>query len=116
MLGAVQVLVGVVAVLQAAFLVLEMALWDTPTGHRIFRITPAFAKEARVLAANKGLYNGFLSAGLVWALWLGSTPVAIFFLLCVLVAGVFGGLTASRSILFVQALPAAVALAGALLL
>jgi putative membrane protein len=103
-------------VLQAAFLVLEMALWDTPTGHRIFHITPEFARQARALAANQGLYNGFLSAGLFWSLWLGATSVALFFLACVLAAGVFGGLTASRNILFVQALPAAVAIAGVLLL
>lgn len=112
-------LVGIVAVLQAAFLVLEMVLWDTPTGHRIFHITPAFAKESKVLAANQGLYNGFLSAGLIWGIWLGrpdGAGVLFFFLGCVLIAGLYGALTVGRNILFVQALPAAVALAGVILL
>lgn len=112
-------LVGIVAVLQTLFAVLEMVLWDTPTGHRIFRTTPAFAREARVLAANQGLYNLFLAAGLAWGVWLGrplGAGVLFFFLGCVLVAGIFGGLTASRNIFFVQALPAAIALLGVILL
>lgn len=115
---AANLLVGLVALLQTAFLLLEMVLWDSPTGHRIFRITPAFAKESKVLAANQGLYNGFLSAGLIWGLWLGDAgdPIKLFFLGCVLVAGLYGGATASRNILFVQALPAAIAIAGVLLL
>jgi putative membrane protein len=115
---AVALLVAIVALLQAAFLVIEMFLWDTPTGHRIFRITPEFARQSKVLAANQGLYNGFLSAGLFWSLWLGrpGDAVTLFFLLCVLVAGLYGGLTASRNILFVQALPAAIAILGVLTL
>ena len=115
---AVNFLVGIVALLQAAFLVLEMVLWDTPTGHKMFRITPAFARESKVLAANQGLYNGFLAAGLIWGIWLGEAgdPVKLFFLACVLIAGLYGGATASRNIFFVQALPAAIAIAGVLLL
>jgi len=90
-----------------------MFLWDKPLGLRAFRLTPELAKASKVLAANQGLYNGFLVAGLVWALYLGAsgTPVKVFFLGCVVVAGVFGALTSSRRILWVQALPGAVALA-----
>ena len=95
------------------FLVLEMFLWEKPLGLRIFGLTPEFAKASRALAANQGLYNGFIAAGLVWGLSLGSTgdSIKIFFLGCVIVAGVFGALTANRRILWVQALPAAIALA-----
>jgi len=115
---AVALLVAITALLQAAFLVIEMFLWDTPTGHRIFHLTPEFARESKVLAANQGLYNGFLSAGLFWCLWLGRTSdhVTLFFLGCMLVAGIYGGLTAGRNILFVQALPAAIAILGVLTL
>ena len=90
-----------------------MFLWDTPYGRRTFGLTQELATATRSLAANQGLYNGFLAAGLVWGLALGSsgTAVKVFFLACVLVAGVFGGLTASRKILWVQALPGAIALA-----
>lgn len=112
-------LVGVVAVLQFAFMLLEMVFWDTPTGHRLFHISPQFARESRVLAANQGLYNGFLGVGLVWGIWLGRPeggPVLFFFLGCVLLAGLYGGFTATRNIFFVQALPAAIALLGVLLL
>ena len=108
------VLTGLVAALHAGFLVLEMALWDTPTGRRVFRTTPEFSAATKALAANQGLYNGFLAAGLVWSLTLGAAgaPVAVFFLSCVVVAGVFGAATVGRTILFVQALPAAAALAA----
>ena len=112
-------LVAIVALLQAAFLVIEMVLWDTPTGHKMFHMTPEFARQSKVLAANQGRYNGFLSAGLFWGLWLGrpdGAGVMLFFLVCVLIAGLYGGLTASRNILFVQALPAAIAIAGVVLL
>ncbi len=104
--------VGVVAALHAGFLVLEMALWDTPTGRRIFGLTPEMAAATKSLAANQGLYNGFLAVGLVWSLLLGAAgrPVAVFFLACVVVAGVFGAATVNRRILVVQALPAALAL------
>ncbi len=107
------VLVGLVAVLHLYFLVLEMFLWNTPFGRRTFALTPAFAAESKSLAANQGLYNGFLAAGLAWGLVLGEAgyAVKVFFLACVIVAGVFGALTANRKILFVQALPGALALA-----
>lgn len=105
--------VGLVALLHLCFLVLEMFLWNTPRGRRAFGLTPEFAAQTRVLAANQGLYNGFLAAGLLWGLWLGPAggAVKVFFLSCVLVAGLFGAATASRKILFVQALPAALGLA-----
>jgi putative membrane protein len=107
----------VVAALHVYFLILEMFLWERPAGRRAFGSTPEFAKATRVLAANQGLYNGFLAAGLAWGLWLGDGGVAIksFFLGCVVVAGIFGALTASRKILFIQALPASVALMAMLL-
>ncbi|MEP6738795.1 MAG: DUF1304 domain-containing protein [Caldimonas sp.] len=110
---AADILVALVALLHVYFLVLEMFLWDKPLGLRTFRHTPAAAAESKVLAANQGLYNGFLAAGLFWGLWLGAggTPVKLFFLGCVIVAGVFGAATVGRKILFVQALPAAVAMA-----
>jgi putative membrane protein len=105
--------VALVALLHLYFLVLEMFLWTKPLGLKTFRLTPESAAASKALAANQGLYNGFLAAGLVWGLALGDAgnPVKIFFLGCVIVAGVFGALTASRKILWVQALPGAVALA-----
>ena len=105
--------VALVALLQLYFLVLEMFLWEKPLGLRIFGLTPEFAMASRALAANQGLYNGFLTAGLVWGLSLGNAgdSIRIFFLGCVIVAGVFGGLTANHRILWVQALPGAIALA-----
>jgi len=110
-------LVLLVALLHVFFLVLEMFLWTKPTGLRVFALSPDFAKASRVLAANQGLYNGFLAAGLVWGLILGpsGSGVRAFFLVCVLVAGVFGGITVNKRILAVQALPALVALALSLL-
>jgi len=104
--------VALVAVLHVYFLVLEMFLWDTPRGRRIFGTSPEFAATSKSLAANQGLYNGFLAAGLVWGLILGpgGRSIEIFFLACVVLAGVFGALTANRKILFVQALPGAIAL------
>jgi len=106
------VVVGVVALLHLYFLVLEMFLWDKPAGLRAFGQTLETAKASKVLAANQGLYNGFLAAGLLWGLLLGpsGTGIKLFFLGCVLIAGLFGAATASRKILFVQALPAAVGL------
>lgn len=106
------ILVGLVAVIHIYIVYLEMALWDTPTGHRTFKLTPEFAAASKVLAANQGLYNGFLAAGLIWGLYLGTAgfQVKIFFLLCVLVAGLYGATTAGRKILYVQAIPAALAL------
>jgi putative membrane protein len=89
---------------------MEMFLWTTPIGRRSFGLTEELAQATATLAKNQGLYNGFLAAGLIWAAWSGSWPVQLFFLGCVIVAGVFGGLTVSRSILWIQAAPAAVAL------
>jgi putative membrane protein len=104
--------VTLVALLHLGFLVLEMFLWTKPLGLKTFRLTPEFAASSKSLAANQGLYNGFLAAGLAWGLVLGDAgdPIKIFFLGCVIVAGVFGALTVSRRILWVQALPGAVAL------
>jgi len=109
------VAVVVVALLHGYFLVLEMFLWQTPFGMRTFGTTPEVAASSAVLAANQGLYNGFLAAGLLWALLAygvgGGRAILTFFLLCVIVAGVYGGATANPRILFVQAMPAAIALA-----
>ncbi|GAB1411332.1 MAG: DUF1304 domain-containing protein [Burkholderiales bacterium] len=110
---AANIAVALVALLHLYFLVLEMFFWDKPLGRRAFGLTPEFAAASKALAANQGLYNGFLVAGLAWGLWLGAggTSIKVFFLGCVVVAGVFGALTASRKILWAQALPGAVALA-----
>ncbi len=107
------VVVLLIALLHVYILILEMFLWDKPRGLRAFGLTPEFARASKALAANQGLYNGFLAAGLGWGLSLGSSGggVKVFFLGCVLVAGVYGSLTASRKILFIQALPAALGLA-----
>lgn len=104
--------VALVALLHVYILVLEMFLWDKPAGRKAFGLTPEFAQATKVLGANQGLYNGFLAAGLVWGLTLGQhgVDVKVFFLACVLVAGLYGAATASRKILFVQAVPAAVGL------
>jgi putative membrane protein len=111
------VVVGLVALLHVYIFVLEMFLWDKPRGLHVFGQTLEAARASKVLAANQGLYNGFLAAGLFWGLSLGAagTPVKAFFLGCVLAAGLFGGATANRRILLVQALPAAVGLALVLL-
>ena len=109
------VLIGLVALSHLGFLVLEMFFWDHPVGRRVFSLTPEISARTAALAANQGLYNGFLAAGLVWALWADRRDLRVFFLGCVIVAGVFGGLTAKTSILFIQALPAAVALGVSLL-
>ena len=107
------VAVGLVALLHLYFLVLEMFLWTKPLGLKVFRNSPEKAEMTKVLAANQGLYNGFLVAGLLWGLWLGAagTQIKVFFLGCVIVAGVYGAWSVSRRILWVQALPGAVALA-----
>lgn len=104
------ILVALVAVLHLGFLVLEMFLWNHAVGRRTFKMTPEYAQESATLAANQGLYNGFLAVGLIWGLISGETSVKIFFLICVIVAGIFGGLTAKRSILYMQALPGLLAL------
>ena len=111
------VVVGLVALVHVYILVLEMFLWDKPAGLRAFGQTKEAAAASKVLAANQGLYNGFLAAGLIWGLSLGAdgTSVKVFFLTCVLIAGVYGAVTANRRILFVQAIPAAIGLALVLL-
>ncbi|HNP66084.1 MAG TPA: DUF1304 domain-containing protein [Woeseiaceae bacterium] len=111
------VLVSFVAIEHLYILVLEMFLWTKPAGLKAFGLTPELAEQTAVLAANQGLYNGFLAAGLIWSLFRKSDgfPVRVFFLSCVIVAGIFGAVTAKPSILLVQAMPAAVALAVSLL-
>ncbi len=105
-------IVVLVALLHVYFLVLEMFLWDKPLGLKTFRMTLEKAQATKVLAANQGLYNGFLAAGLVWGLLLGDAgaSVKLFFLSCVIVAGVYGAATVGRKILFIQAAPAALGL------
>ena len=104
------IFVILVALEHIYFLVLEMFLWNTPVGHKQFNITPEFASQSAALAANQGLYNGFLAAGLIWALLSSSSPskssLKVFFLTCIVVAGIFGAATVSPTILFVQAAPA----------
>ena len=106
------ILIAIIAALHAGFLILEMGLWETTFGRRIFGLTPEFAEQSARLAANQGLYNGFLAAGLVWGLLATTNGLAVktFFLACVAVAGMFGGITVKRSILVIQALPAVAAL------
>ena len=103
---------ALVALLHAYFLVLEMFLWTKPAGRKAFGLTLEQANATKVLAANQGLYNGFLAAGLVWGILLGAagTHVKLFFLTCVLIAGIYGAWTASRKILFIQGLPAGIGL------
>lgn len=103
------------AALHIGFLVLEMFLWTGPIGQRVFAMTQAFAQQSAVLAANQGLYNGLLAAGLVWGAIANRSDVMGFFLACVIVAGIYGGLTAKMSILYIQAAPALVALVAVLL-
>lgn len=104
------ILVGIVALLHFGFLILEMFLWTRPFGLKTFNMTNETAQASATLAANQGLYNGFLAAGLIWGLITGITSVKIFFLACILLAGTFGGLTAKRSILYIQGFPALLAL------
>ena len=114
---AANIAVGLVAALHLYFLTLEMFFWKKPLGRKAFGLTPEFAEATASLAANQGLYNGFLAAGLVWGILLGSEgfQVKVFFLVCVIVAGLFGAATASRKILWVQAVPGVIALALVLL-
>ena len=109
-----EILTSIVIVVVAAghlgFLILEMFFWDHPAGRKIFRMTPEQSAFSKVLAANQGLYNGFLAAGLIWGLIADNFEAKIFFLACVVVAGLYGGATANRRIWFIQALPAAIAL------
>jgi putative membrane protein len=107
------IVVAIVALLHVYFLVLEMFFWTKPLGLKTFKRTQAQADDSKVLAANQGLYNGFLAAGLLWGLSLGAAGlnIKVFFLLCVVVAGVYGAATVGKKILYVQALPAAIGLA-----
>lgn len=109
-----RILVALVALLHFGFLVLEMFLWTGSIGQRVFSMTPEFADQTAVLAANQGLYNGFLAVGLLWGAIRVSRDFMIFFLLCVIVAGVYGGLTAKMSILYIQAAPGLIALLAVL--
>ena len=104
------VAVVIVALLHVAFLVLEMFLWTKPFGRRTFGLSRELAEATKGLAANQGLYNGFLAAGLLWGVAENAISLKVFFLACVIVAGIFGAITAKRSILFVQALPGLIAL------
>lgn len=104
------IVIGIVAILHVGFLILEMFVWTKPFGLKTFNMTKQAAEASATLAANQGLYNGFLAAGLIWGLFTGMTSVKIFFLACVLLAGVFGGLTAKRSILYIQGVPALIGL------
>jgi putative membrane protein len=110
---AAQIAIAVVAVIHAAIMFIEMVLWTKPYGLRAFGNTPEKARDSAVLAANQGLYNGFLAGGLAWSLAnpQNARSIAVFFLGCVMLAGVYGAMTAKRSILFVQFLPAATAMA-----
>jgi putative membrane protein len=112
MTTAANIVIGLVALLHVWFMVLEMFLWDKPYGRRTFRTTPEFAAASKSLAANQGLYNGFIAAGLLWGLFLGAAglEVKLFFLACVIIAGVFGAVTVNRYILFIQAVPGIVAM------
>jgi len=110
MLLVANILVFIVALLHIGFLALEMFFWDHPFGRKRFGLTPEFSKASASLAANQGLYNGFLAAGLIWGLITGDTSIKFFFLVCVLIAGIYGGFTARRTILYIQALPALLAL------
>lgn len=103
------VLTAIVALLHLGFLYLEMFLWDKPRGMKSFNLTEDFAKQSKTLAMNQGLYNGFLAAGLIWGIFAGD-PVKIFFLSCVMIAGLFGAMTVSKRIFYIQAIPAILAL------
>jgi len=100
------IVLAVVAILHVGFLLLEMFFWDHPFGRKLFGLTPEYSKASASLAANQGLYNGFLAAGLFWGLVSGQFFVKLFFLVCVIIAGIFGAFTARRSILYIQAMPA----------
>lgn len=104
--------VVLVVLLHFSFMVLEMFLWDKPVGLKIFNHSKELAAKTKVLAANQGLYNGFLAAGLIWGLFRGSHGIetVLFFLACILVAGIFGAVTVKKSILYIQAFPAAIAI------
>jgi putative membrane protein len=108
------ILVAFVALLHLGFFALEMFFWDHPFGRRRFGMTPEYSKASASLAANQGLYNGFLAGGLIWGLITGDASVKVFFLVCVVIAGIYGGLTTRRTILYIQALPGLLALIAVL--
>jgi len=110
---AANIVVSLIALLHVYILVLEMFLWDRPVGLKAFKQTPESAAITKVLAANQGLYNGFLAAGLFWGLYLGAagTQVKIFFLICIAIAGIYGAISVGRKILFIQTVPALIGLA-----
>jgi putative membrane protein len=105
----VNIIIGIVARLEGFFVILVMFLWEKPAGRKSFRTTAEFAAQSKTLAANQGLYNGFLAAGLVWSLF-ADNPVKIFFLSCVIIAGLFGTFTVGKKIFYIQALPALIGL------
>lgn len=109
------ILIVLVALIHAYFLVLEMFLWEGPRARRVFGLTPEFAKETKVLAANQGLYNGFLSAGLIFGLFFAGTSMVVFLLVCVIVAGIYGAMTATKAAFIAQSIPAGLALIALLL-
>lgn len=104
------VLVSIVGILHVWFLVLESFLWTSPIGLKTFGMKPEMAEATKVLAQNQGLYNGFLAAGLFWGAYSGELKINVFFLSCVIIAGIVGAITANKNILFVQTLPATIAL------
>lgn len=106
------IVISLIALLHVYILILEMFLWEKPAGLRAFRNTPEKAAITKVLAANQGLYNGFLAAGLFWGLWLGDagTGIKVFFLVCIAIAGIYGAATAARKILYIQTIPALIGL------
>ncbi len=108
--------VSIVILLHVFFLILEMFLWTKPYGRKTFGLSESFAQETKSLAANQGLYNGFLAAGLLWGLVsTGGYDALIFFLSCIIIAGIYGAITAKKSILWIQAMPAAIAMACVIL-
>ena len=108
--------VSIVILLHVFFLILEMFLWTKPYGRKTFGLSESFAQETKSLAANQGLYNGFLAAGLLWGLVsTGGYDALIFFLSCIIIAGIYGAITAKKSILWIQAMPAAIAMAFVIL-
>lgn len=109
-----RLLTAVVGMIHIGFMILEMFLWNTPTGQRIFALTPEQSATTAVLAANQGFYNGLIAAGLLWAAASGRRDLQVFFLVCVIMAGLFGGLTAKPTIILFQAAPAFVALLAVL--
>lgn len=112
MIGA--ILTGVVAAIHLYIVYLEMVLWDQPQGRKAFGTTAEFAAASKVLAANQGLYNGFLAVGLLFAMWQGERTMQLFLLACVAVAGLYGAMSVGRKILFIQTVPAALAIVAML--